>query len=324
MKVLVIGGQGFVGRRVVEALGADHEVWTIGRRTGPARHIVVDRESPEVFSKALRGNDFDVVIDLAAYHPRDLASAIELFGDRVVRYVFVSSGVVHRDLDGAAAREEDVILPDGEPPDGPLDYAEGKRWCEAVLARARAEGFPGVSVRPPAVIGAGDRTKRIAAYLTRVDDGGPLLVPQGLVDRGIGVVWNRDVGHVCARLVAGGAPSGAYNVATPDLSMRRFLDTCAEALGRPSPELVEVPEDALASAGLELGAVSPYGPYRRRPGGYDLTRLRLELGFEPSLLSEALQEIVAWYRAERPEHPGYEARERELELARSVEATRNA
>jgi nucleoside-diphosphate-sugar epimerase len=156
----------------------------------------------------------------------------------------------------------------------------------------------------------------VVAYLARIEDGGPVLVPTGLSDRGIGVVWNRDIGAVCARVLESEPPSGAYNVAFPDLSIRRFLEEAAAALGANPPRLVDVGEEALKNVGLKLGEVSPYGPYRERPGGYDLSLLRSELGFDPSPLGVALQDVVDWYRNDRPEAPGYGSREAELELVR--------
>jgi len=317
MRVLAIGGSGFIGQRVAEVLGeAGHEVWSLSRHPSEGRHIVADRESPADFAAAVRGRNFDAVVDLAAYHPRDVTRAVDLFSDHIIRYIFISSGVVHRDLHGISATEDDVLIPRGDPPDEPLGYILGKRWCEAVLARARSEGFPGVSIRPAAVIGAGDPTGRVVAYLARIEDGGPLLVPGGLFDRGIGVVWNRDIGGVCARVLEVEPPSGAYNVAFPDLSIRRFAAEAAAALGASPPQLADVGEEALRNAGLKLGEVSPYGPYRERSSGYDLSRLRSELGVEPSPLGMALQDVVDWYRNDRPEAPGYGSRKAELELAR--------
>jgi nucleoside-diphosphate-sugar epimerase len=62
-------------------------------------------------------------------------------------------------------------------------------------------------------------------------------------------------------------------------------------------------------------AASPYGPDPNRSAGYDLTRIRHDLGFEPSALEDALAETLAWYLAKRPSHPGYAGRSRELEIA---------
>jgi hypothetical protein len=39
------------------------------------------------------------------------------------------------------------------------------------------------------------------------------------------------------------------------------------------------------------------------------------LAFEPSAVEDCLAEVLAWYRAAKPSHPGYALRAKELELA---------
>ena len=79
-----------------------------------------------------------------------------------------------------------------------------------------------------------------------------------------------------------------------------------------SPRMVPMPFDELPEG------ASPYGPDPRRSAGYVLDRIRTELGFEPSPLQDAVVETLAWYRVEKPSHPGYANRAQELELAARV------
>jgi 2'-hydroxyisoflavone reductase len=246
-----------------------------------------------------------VVLDLAAFRPHDVAEIVRRF--RGQRYVFVSTGSVYPDLDGRPAREDDFQPLEGEVPDGALPYAEGKRWCETVLSRS--SGLPYAVVRPPAVLGADDHTLRIAAYVQRVEDGGPLLVPEETCDRQLGLAWARDVGYACALVCdVRREVAGAYNVAFEGVSLRNLLEAIGRGLGKPVP-LRPVPFDRLPEG------AGPYGPHPGRPAGLDVSRARAELGFQPSSLEEALAETLAWYLARRPSHPGYAGRERELEIA---------
>jgi nucleoside-diphosphate-sugar epimerase len=223
------------------------------------------------------------------------------------RYVFVSTGAVYPNLDGKPAREEDFVSLEGEPPES-LDYADGKRWCETVLARTR--DFPWTVMRPPAVFGPADPTLRIAAYIQRVADGGPLLVPAESYERQAGLAWVKDIGFACALACDPRKDTmrKAYNAAFGGVSVRDLIEGIANALGvatriHPIP-FAELPPEA-----------SPYGPDPRRSAGHVIEKARRELGFEPSALEDALAETLAWYRVAHPSHPGYANRQAELALA---------
>jgi nucleoside-diphosphate-sugar epimerase len=174
----------------------------------------------------------------------------------------------------------------------------------------RLGDFPWTVIRPPAVFGPADHTLRIAAYIQRVADGGPLLVPVETYEWQAGVAWVKDIGFACALAcdLRRDTAHKAYNAAFEGVSLRGLVEGIARALNLPA-RLHPVP-----FAELPEGA-SPYGPDPRRSAGYVLDRARGELGFEPSALEDALAETLAWYRVARPSHPGYANRAKELALA---------
>ncbi len=308
-RALVIGGAGFVGvaackelmRRGVETIAAGRQERPYGTFTS---YVAFDRADEGQLKAALEAVKPDVLLDLACYHPAEVAAAARWFKGE--RYVFVSTGV-YPDLHGRPAREEDFVPLEGEPAER-LDYLEGKRWCETALMRT--PDFPWTVVRPPAVFGPGDHTLRIAAYMQRVADGGPLLVPKESYERQAGLAWVKDIGYACALAcdVRKDIAHRAYNAAFEGVSLRALIEEIAEAMGVPA-KLHPVP-----FAKLPDGA-SPYGPDPKRPGGYVLDRARTEMGFEPSALGDALAETLAWFRAAHPSHPGYANRAQELALA---------
>jgi len=314
LRALVIGGTGFVGvaackelmRRGVETIAASRTKHPYGTFTS---HVAFDRTDEQQLVLALAEVQPDVLIDLACYQASEVEAVLRSFHGS--RYLFVSTGV-YPNLEGRRAREEDFLPLEGEVPRGELDYFAGKRWCETVLARSD-EGFDWTVVRPPAIFGAGDRTLRIAAYIQRIEDGGPLLVPTETWERQAGLAWVRDVGYAIALAADLRKPAErkAYNVAFEGVSLKRLIEAFAAAMGRPA-RMVTVPY-----AELPDGA-SPYGPDPARSAGYVLDRSRTELGFEPSPLPDAVVETLAWYRVERPSHPGYANRARELEVAARV------
>jgi len=220
--------------------------------------------------------------------------------------VFVSTGV-YPNLDGRPAREEDFVPLTGDPPPG-LDYLNGKRWCETMLARE--SDLRWTVIRPPAVFGPGDHTLRIAAYIQRVEDGGPVLVPVESYERQAGLAWVKDIGYACALAcdLRKDLTRKAFNAAFEGVSVRDLVEGIAQAMSRPA-RLHPMPFEQLPEG------ASPYGPDPKRSAGYVLDRARDELGFEPSALEDALAETLAWYRVAHPSHPGYANRAKELAIA---------
>jgi nucleoside-diphosphate-sugar epimerase len=288
-------------RRGVETIAAGRKERPYGIFTS---YRAFDRTDEDQLRRVLAEAQPDVLLDLACFQPSEVEAAIRTFtGDR---YIFVSTGV-YPNLDGRPAREDDFVPLEGEPPSG-LDYLEGKRWCETVLARTR--DFPWTVIRPPAVLGPADHTLRIAAYIERIADGGPLLVPAESYERQAGLAWVKDIGFACALAcdLRKDTTRKAYNAAFDGVSLRDLIQGIAKALDVPA-NLHPIP-----FADLPPGA-SPYGPDPRRSAGYILDRARAELGFEPSALEDALAETLAWYRVAHPSHPGYVNRAQELALA---------
>jgi nucleoside-diphosphate-sugar epimerase len=312
LKALVLGGTGFVGvaackelmRRGVETIAASRTKHPYGTFTS---HVAFDRTDRTQLERALQDVRPDVLVDLACYQPGEVEAVIEAFkGDR---YLFMSTGV-YPHLHGKPAREEDFVPLEGEVPREELEYFAGKRWCETVLARS--DGFPWTVIRPPAIFGAADWTLRIAAYIERIGDGGPLLVPAESWERQAGVAWVRDVGYATALAAdVRKATAGAYNVAFEGVSLRRLIEAFGAAMGQ-TVRFVPIPFEELPES------ASPYGPDPRRSAGYVLDRSRRQLGFEPSPLEDAVAETLAWYRVAKPSHPGYAKRAEELALAARV------
>jgi len=309
-RALVIGGVGFIGvaackelmRRGVETIAAGRKDRPYGTFTS---YVAFDRGDEDQLKRALDQVQADVVLDLACYQPAEVLSLARHFKGQ--RYVFASSGVVYPNLEGRPAREEDFVPLTGDAPGG-LDYQAGKRWCETMLTRTK--DFPWTVIRPPAVLGPADSTLRIAAYLQRVEDGGPLLVPVESYERQAGLAWVKDIGYACALAcdLRKDLTHKAYNAAFDGVSVRDLIEGIARAMGKPARmhpmPFAELPEGA-----------SPYGPDPARSAGFALGRARRELGFEPSALEDALAETLAWYRVAHPSHPGYANRAKELALA---------
>ncbi|MFF8974566.1 NAD-dependent epimerase/dehydratase family protein [Streptomyces sp. NPDC014995] len=192
-EVLVIGGNRYFGKRLIERLlKAGDRVTVLNRGSSPpppgAIHLVADRDDERSLMTALGTRTFDVVVDQVCYTPRQATTALRVFTGRTRRYVMTSTVEVYEYEDSIApVRETDVdpltvpvdlALPWDDPQFLESHYGEGKRQAEAVFAAAGASGLPYACVRVAHVLGGDDDfTGRLAHYADRIRTGEPIAVP---------------------------------------------------------------------------------------------------------------------------------------------------
>mgnify|MGYP001574370313 CR=1 FL=1 len=328
MEVLLVGGSGFMGRHVARALlAAGHKVTVLsrGRRDAPAgaATLVADRGDRGSLAAALENRRFDLTIDFLVYDATDLERLLLVPYAALGRYFMISSGQVYLVTAGGEPpyREEDAERTvSAEPPPGTRDHDEwsyglGKRRAEkALLALRGTHGVRGVALRLPTVQGEGDGSLRLWAYLERMLDGAPLVLPDG-GKRLTRFLYAGDLARALARLAESPTPrNAAYNLAAPEVvPLREFLERVAHA-AKLKPRFVDASWDECRAAGLDE-AFSPYA------GAWtsvlDPSRAAAEWGFLGTRLDDYLPQVVRWHLEHRPakSHPGYTQRARERELA---------
>lgn len=328
MHVLLVGGNRFVGKLLAwRLLASGARLTLLNRGSIPdpfgerVERLRGDRTTADL-DRLLGGRRFDAVVDFAAFDGEDGRRAAGLLRGNAGHYVMISTGQVYLVREGCPrpSREEDydgpVMARPADPADlGDWEYGVGKRACEDALAAAHAEhGFPATRVRIPMVNGELDYLRRIEGYLWRLQDGGPVLLPDGGTHR-VRHVYGGEVARFVQGILGRADTLGrAYNVAQQE------TPTLAELVGRlrdlvgSGAELVPVPAERIRRAGLEPGRVSPFSD--RWMSFLDPSRARRELGFVHEPLELYLGKIVAGFLAhppaDRPEGYAHRAVERAL------------
>lgn len=245
MKVLVIGGTGFISTRLVDFLHeAGHDVATLNRGESSQRADVsverlhADRHDEPRLRKLLSGRRFDAVYDMVAYTPEETRTMVDVLEGRVERFIHCSTISVYMVSDQVQCpitedQAKRPLMPhDPRNPFG-MDYGMLKRQCEDVLWDAHAkERFQVSMLRPPFVCGPRDPTIRDFFWIERIQDGGPLLVP-GCGDFAFQHVFVDDVAGAFAQLLSQPATIGrAYNVAADEIfTLNEYLEKLSRLLG---------------------------------------------------------------------------------------------
>jgi nucleoside-diphosphate-sugar epimerase len=326
----VIGGTGFLGRRIAEEFAGhgDHvAVLSRGQRAvdglSEVEMLQADRKDPAALRVALGGREFDIVVDNVAFDADDVSVALDVLDGHAGHYLLTSSTAVYVDrYVRRPLREPTADLTARVPVDAPNPfhprlghaYGNGKRHAEEVVAGSQT---PWTVLRPPVVLGADDRTLRVWWFVQRLLDGQAIVIPDWGPGRIFQVVWTHDVARAFYAAAANPAAYGkAYNVAQAEVyTAESWIEAAAQILGV-TARYVHLAEDALTSVGLPGYTL----PIAGRPFGHvllDLGAIRCDLGFEPSPESVWLRHTVAGCAAAPPAigSVGYERRAHEVAVA---------
>lgn len=183
MKILVLGGTQFFGKRLVRQLIQDHHAVTLltrGRRPdefgAQIARLKCDRTDPHQLKEALGDQRWDLVFDQTCMSASDARAVCEILAQKVGFYVFTSTQSVY--ASGAALVEED-FLPEKHPfeqvANSQSDYPEAKRQAESVFAQKAS--FPVAMARIPIVLGEDDYTERLWFHVDRIRRHLPIYFP---------------------------------------------------------------------------------------------------------------------------------------------------
>jgi len=312
MRIVALGGTGFLSSAVVEAArAAGHDVVVVsrGERGAPPDDVTwvrADRDDPAALAEATAHLRPDAVIDSCGYTVAGAHAAARAFAG-VASYVYVSSISAYRGWPPGPVRSEDDPLFTAE--DDLEDYGPMKAESERVLSAAvRGAGGAFVAARAGLIVGPRDRARRLTSWLARIARDERVAVPDAL-DQPVAFVDARDLAAWLV-LAAEQRLDGPFNATGPAgmSTLGGLLALCqavvSDGEGR-AAELVPVPEDALLAAEVSPWVDLPFWLPRdvaRTAWQVDTTRAHAA-GLTHRPLAESVADTWAWLRTADLEHP---------------------
>jgi 2'-hydroxyisoflavone reductase len=335
LRVLILGGTGFIGPHFVHALTEGGHTVTLfnrGKRDPDARQgveqLLGDRNDN---LKSLEGRDWDVVIDNSGYTPGQVSLSTGLLKKHSKHYIFISSIAVYENFQNPPIDEDHALAPIGNLRQDKLEgdnYGPLKVLCEDVVQKAYGK-HAGI-IRPTYIAGPGDFSDRFTYWPFRVAQGGEMLAP-GTPDDPIQYIDVRDLADF-VRVCAEKRVAGRYNLCTPPrwATMGKLLDASRRVTGANTTFKWASAEFLMAEKAAEPGMwASQEIPIWAPPSGQSLghglvASARAEAkGLEFRALETTIRETLEWQKtrpAEKQKLRSGLTPEREAELLKKLPA----
>jgi nucleoside-diphosphate-sugar epimerase len=331
VRILITGGNGFLGRRLVAALeqrGASVRVLalpdedTTGLGEGDVTVFRGDVRRPDTLSAPMQG--VDCVLHLAAmigaWASLEKYSAVNVDGTAnvcraalradVKRVVHISSAMVYDMAGPHPSAEADPLDPLDEP------YSLSKAEADLLVQRMISEeGLPAVVIRPGTLVGPGDALN-FGRMAERICAGKGVVIGRGTNAIPLFAIEDMIQGLILA-MESDAAVGEVFNIAHDQpLTQGQYLSLIAAALNAPPPRL-RVPYSLLYAAAYMAERVATASndrikPFLTRHGvklyGADnrlsIDKARRELGYEPEVsVSDAVQSACEWFQNSRQPLP---------------------
>lgn len=301
LKIVIVGGTGFIGPHVVrKLLTLGHEVTLFNRgSTSPTppegvTQLKGRRQDLATFREEFARISPDVVIDMIPFTESDAETLSETFDGIARRCVIISSQDVYRAFGILVKREE------GPPEPSPITESAALRTnlflyrteYEKILIERRMlqnAHLQSIILRLPSVYGPGDRQHRLYRFLKPMLDGRPAIV---LAEDYAN--WHDTYGYVenvADAVVAASCQDCSghqiFNVGEQPVTTYEWVDAIKKSVGW-NGNIVGVPRDRLPT-------VLHPSENTEQDFAVDTSSIRSRLGYSETVsLEEALARAIVW------------------------------
>ena len=312
LRILILGGTGFTGPYQVRyALSRGHKITVFNRgKTHPGElpegveQLTGDRNGK---LDALKGRQWDVVIDNPTSVPVWVRDAAQILKGNVDRYVFISTISVYADT-SKPGTDEGAPLAKYNGPDAMKESRDtiiASRYAlygplKALSEQEAEKWFPKKTliIRPGLIVGPGDETDRFSYWPVRIDHGGEVLAPGDPIDP-VQFIDARDLAEWTIRMIESGE-TGIYNATGPErkLGIGEMLETMKSALSS-NAKFTWVSADFLEAQKVAAWSDMPVWipPRREEAGANQVSNKRgLATGLTFRPLPETARDTLAWFK----------------------------
>ncbi|MEE4217630.1 MAG: NAD-dependent epimerase/dehydratase family protein [Xanthomonadales bacterium] len=306
LKILILGGTGFLGPHTVEyALARGHDITLFNRgKTNlglfPNLETIIGDRDPEVNAglSGLEGRQWDAVIDNSGYVPRMVDASARLLAENTGQYLFVSTICQYDNwIEGGQFGTEErprAVLEDPATEDVSKFYCELKAYCERSVEEVMGNRV--TQIRPGLIVGPLDKSDRYTYWPVRMDRGGEVLAPGKPSDL-TQYVDVRDLAKFMVHCVERNL-TGAFNAVSMPMPWGEFLEGTANAVN-PGARLTWVPAEFLEEQDVQPWRDLHMWADRESPMSGSLSwssQKAVDAGMTFRPVEETARDTLAWFK----------------------------
>lgn len=228
MKILVMGGNQFLGKALTEKLLVEnYEVFVLNRENSTeATHIKVDRDNYNEIEEKLKNFKFDIIVDISAYTGLQVKNFYQIMKGKFKQYILISSASIYNNTKEFPVSEASSI---GENPIWG-DYAKNKFLAEQEVLKME-EAY--TIFRPFYIYGIGNNLDREQYIFSRIENKFPIYLP----DDGENIIQFGYIDDLVDSIIYSFNNKKFYkevfNISGDEnISIKNFVDLCAKMMNK--------------------------------------------------------------------------------------------
>lgn len=231
MKILVMGGNQFLGKALTEKLLAQkYKVFVLNRGSRKnlteATHIKVDRDNYNELEEKLKNFKFDIIVDISAYTGLQVKNFYQIMKGKFKQYILISSASIYNNTKEFPVSEASSI---GENPIWG-DYAKNKFLAEQEVLKME-EAY--TILRPFYIYGIGNNLDREQYVFSRIENKFPIYLP----DEGENIIQFGYIDDLVDSIIYSFNNKKFYkevfNISGDEsISIKNFVDLCAKIMNK--------------------------------------------------------------------------------------------
>lgn len=178
LKVLIIGGNRYVGKRLTDLITqSGHELTLFNRHSQPQPNLrIINGDRRELKDLQKITGHYDTIYDFACFDAKEARLAVEFFQDKTPHYIFISSLSVYGPGGNQPEKNFDPwTFVSGEEVTTTENYALAKQQAEVVFYQQSQMKV--TSIRFPIILGPDDYTGRLQWHVDKIKNEEAIFFP---------------------------------------------------------------------------------------------------------------------------------------------------